>query len=284
VADKNRALYLRRRIYNILMHILALLSGAFGLLWLFWIMTVLVKKGIPAINWSFFTQLPTPPGTPGGGLANAIVGTLLVTAVATLIGVPVGVLAGTYLAEFGRKSALAKTVRFVADVLVSAPSIVVGVFVYAMVVMTMHGFSGLAGSIALAIIMIPVVVRVTEEILRLVPDSLREAALALGAPYWKVVFRICYRRALAGMTTGILLAVARVSGETAPLLFTALNSPFWSPSLTKPMATLNVTLFNYAMSPYDDWRSLAWGAALLITTGVLAATILARVVVGRIRI
>jgi phosphate transport system permease protein len=266
------------------MHAVALISAAFGLLWLFWILAVLIRKGFPAINWSFFTQLPTPPGTLGGGLANAIVGTLVITGMATLIGVPIGVLAGTYLAEFGRRSAMANAVRFVADVLVSAPSIVVGVFVYAIVVMTMHGFSGFAGSVALAIIMVPVVVRVTEEILKLVPDSLREAALALGSPYWKVIFQICYRRALAGMTTGILLAVARVSGETAPLLFTALNSPFWSPSITKPMATLNVTLFNYAMSPYDDWRSLAWGAALLITLGVLFATILARVVVGRIRI
>lgn len=277
-------LYLRRRGYNLLMFTLALLSALFGLVWLFWILTVLVRRGAPAINWAFFTALPTPPGTEGGGLANAIAGTLMLTGVATLIGVPLGVLAGTYLAEFGRKSAMAQSVRFVSDILVSAPSIVVGVFVYAVVVMPMHGFSGLAGSVALAILMIPVVIRTTEEILLLVPDSLREAALALGAPYWKVVFRICYRRAVAGMTTGILLAVARVSGETAPLIFTALNSPFWSPSMTKPVATLNVTLFNYAMSPYDDWRSLAWGAALLITAGVLLATILARVVVGRVRL
>jgi phosphate transport system permease protein len=277
-------MYFRRRASNVLMHILALLSAVFGLVWLFWILTVLVQRGIPAINWDFFTKLPTPPGTEGGGLANAILGTLMLTGLATLIGVPAGVLAGTYLAEFGRKSLLGNTVRFVADVLVSAPSIVVGVFVYAIVVMPMHGFSGFAGSVALAIIMVPVVIRTTEEILLLVPNSLREAALALGAPYWRVVFQICYRRALTGMTTGILLAVARVSGETAPLLFTALNSPFWSPSMTKPVATLNVTLFNYAMSPYDDWRSLAWGAALLITAGVLLATILARVVVGRIRI
>lgn len=281
---KDRSLFLRRRITNGVMLAAAALSAAFGLVWLFWIAGTLVKNGVPAINWAFFTQLPAPPGTPGGGLANAIVGSLVVTGLATAIGVPVGVLAGTYLAEFGRKSLFAKTVRFVADVLVSAPSIVIGVFVYAIVVMAMHGFSAIAGAIALALIMIPVVVRVTEEILTLVPDTLREAALALGAPYWKVVLMICYRRALGGMTTGILLAVARVSGETAPLLFTALNSPFWTPSLDKPIATLNVTLFNYAMSPYDDWRSLAWGAALLITCGVLATTILARVVVGRIRI
>jgi phosphate transport system permease protein len=281
---RNRVIYLKRRASNVLMHALALLSAVFGLVWLFWILTVLVRRGAPAINWSFFTQLPTPPGVEGGGLANAIVGSLVVTGFATLIGVPVGVLAGTYLAEFGRQNPLAKAVRFVSDILVSAPSIVVGVFVYAVVVMPMHGFSGLAGSVALAILMVPVVIRTTEEILLLVPDSLREAALALGAPYWKVIFRICYRRAVAGMTTGILLAVARVSGETAPLLFTALNSPFWTPDISKPVATLNVTLFNYAMSPYDDWRALAWGAALLITAGVLSATILARVVVGRIRL
>ncbi len=277
-------LYLRRRLYNAMMHAAAFLSALLGLVWLFWILAELLRRGVPAVNWDFFTKLPAPPGTPGGGLANAIIGTLMITALATAIGVPAGVLAGTYLAEFGRKSALAKTVRFVADVLVSAPSIVVGVFVYAIVVMPMHGFSGLAGSVALAIIMVPVVIRTTEEILLLVPDSLREAALALGAPYWRVVLQICYRRALAGMTTGILLAVARVSGETAPLLFTSLNSPFWSPSMMKPVASLNVTLFNYAMSPYDDWRSLAWGAALLITLGVLLATILARIVVGRIKI
>ncbi len=281
---KGRGLRLRRKITNALMLAAAALSAAFGLVWLLWIMATLVRKGLPAINWAFFTQLPSPPGTPGGGLANAIVGTLIVTGLATAIGVPVGILAGTYLAEFGRGSAFAKTVRFVADVLVSAPSIVIGVFVYAIVVMAMHGFSAIAGAVALALIMIPVVVRVTEEILNLVPDQLREAALALGAPYWKVVLAICYRRALGGMTTGILLAVARVSGETAPLLFTALNSPFWTPSLDKPIATLNVTLFNYAMSPYDDWRGMAWGAALLITFGVLATTVLARVVVGRIRI
>lgn len=283
-APKMDWLRLRRRLANQAMFALSLLSAVLGILWLLWILWELVYRGVPAINWAFFTELPAPPGTEGGGLANAIVGTLLLTGLATVLGVPAGVLAGTYLAEFGRTSPLAKAVRFVADVLVSAPSIVVGVFVYAVVVMPMKGFSGLAGAIALAIIMVPVVVRTTEEMLLLVPDSLREAALALGAPYWKVVFQICYRRALAGMTTGILLAVARVSGETAPLLFTALNSPFWSPSVTTPVATLNVTLFNYAMSPYDDWRSLAWGAALLITLGVLFATLLARVVVGRIKV
>lgn len=280
----DRLLLLRRRTANGAMFSLSLASAAVGILWLFWILWDLVRRGAPALSWAFFTQLPAPPGTEGGGLANAIVGSLMVTGLATLLGVPVGVLAGTYLAEFGRTTRLGRVVRFVSDVLVSAPSIVVGVFVYAVLVMPMHRFSGLAGSVSLAIIMVPVVIRTTEEILLLVPDSLREAALALGAPYWKVILHVCYRRALGGMTTGILLAVARVSGETAPLLFTSLNSPFWSPSMTEPVATLNVTLFNYAMSPYDDWRGLAWGAALLITLGVLFATILARVVVGRIRI
>ena len=208
-------------------------------------------------------------------------GTLIITALATAIGVPVGVMAGTYLAEYGRQSLLGKVVRFVSDVMTSAPSIVIGVFVYAVLVRPMKQFSGLAGGVALAIIMIPVVTRTAEEMLRLVPNSLREAALALGAPYWRVVVSVCYRRVFGGMMTGILLAIARVSGETAPLLFTALNNSYWNLGLTKPMGTLNVTIFNYAMSPYDDWRAKAWGAALLIATGVLFTTVLARVVVAK---
>jgi phosphate transport system permease protein len=260
---------------------LSAVSAAFGLFWLLWILKDLIHMGLPAINWAFFTKLPTPPGMTGGGLANAIAGTLMLTVLATAIGVPVGVLAGTYLAEYGQKNLFASTVRFISDVLMSAPSIVVGVFVYAILVAPLKGFSGLAGGVALAIIMIPVVTRTTEEMLNLVPNALREAALALGAPYWKVVLRICYRRVLAGMTTGIMLAVARVSGETAPLLFTSLNNPYWNFNLLKPTGTLNVTIFNYAMSPYDDWRTKAWGAALLITMGVLLMTILARLVVKR---
>jgi phosphate transport system permease protein len=270
-----------RKGVNVLMLALSAASALFGIFWLVWILKVLVAKGLPAINWSFFTHLPAPPGDPSGGMANAIVGTLVLTALATFVGVPVGVMAGTYLAEYGRSTALGKVVRFVSDILISAPSIVVGVFVYALLVKPMHSFSGLAGGIALAIIMIPVVTRTTEEMLNLVPDTLREAALALGAPYWKVVLKICYRRVLGGVTTGILLAVARVSGETAPLLFTSLNNPYWNFNLLHPTGTLNVTLFNYAMSPYDDWRAKAWGAALLITLFVLITTILARIVVQR---
>ena len=276
--------YLRRKLVNALMMVLSGASALFGLFWLFWILGILVRRGVPALNWAFFTQLPTPPGMAGGGLANAIVGTLAITAVATLIGVPIGLMAGTYLAEFGRQTRLGQVTRFVADVMTSAPSIVVGVFVYGLMVQPMRGFSGLAGSVALAIIMIPVVVRTTEEMLKLVPNALREAALALGAPYWKVVFRVCYRRVFGGLMTGILLAIARVSGETAPLLFTSLNNPYWSWDFTKPVGTLNVTLFNYAMSPYDDWRSKAWGAALLITMGVLCTTVIARAVVSKTQI
>lgn len=273
--------FLRRKAVNALMMVLSGLSALFGLFWLFWILAVLVRKGSAAINWAFFTQLPTPPGMGGGGMANAIVGTLLITALATAIGVPVGLMAGTYLAEYGKQTALGRAVRFVADVMTSAPSIVIGVFVYAVLVEPMKGFSGLAGGAALAIIMIPVVTRTTEEMLRLVPNTLRESALALGAPYWKVVLRVCYRRVFGGLMTGILLAIARVSGETAPLLFTSLNNPYWNFDITKPTGTLNVTLFNYAMSPYDDWRAKAWGAALLIALGVLFTTVLARAVVAR---
>lgn len=276
--------YMKRKVVNVAMLVLSGASAAFGLFWLFWILGILIRRGAPALNWAFFTQLPTPPGMAGGGLANAIVGTLMLTVLATAMGVPVGLMAGTYLAEFGRQTTLGRVVRFVADVMTSAPSIVIGVFVYAILVQPMRGFSGFAGAVALAIIMIPVVVRTTEEMLKLVPNALRESALALGAPYWKVVFRICYRRVFGGLTTGILLAIARVSGETAPLLFTSLNNPYWNFDFTKPMGTLNVTLFNYAMSPYDDWRSKAWGAALLITLGVLCTTVIARLVVSRTQI
>jgi len=273
--------FVRRKGLNAVMLVLSGLSALFGLFWLFWILGVLVQRGGAALDWAFFTSLPTPPGMAGGGMANAIVGTLILTALATLIGVPVGLMAGTYLAEYGRQSTLGKAVRFISDVLTSAPSIVIGVFVYAVLVQPMRGFSGLAGGVALAIIMIPVVTRTTEEMLRLVPNTLRESAMALGAPYWKVVLKICYRRVFGGLMTGILLAIARVSGETAPLLFTSLNNPFWSFNLTKPMGSLNVTLFNYAMSPYDDWRAKAWGAALLIALGVLLTSLFARMVVAR---
>ena len=273
--------YLRRKVVNGVLLSLSAVSALFGLVFLVWILREVVLRGARALDWAFFTQLPAPPGVAAGGMANALVGTLLITLLAVLLGVPTGILAGTYLAEYGRKNPLARAVRFVSDVLSSSPSIVVGVFVYAILVKPLGSFSGLSGAVALAILMVPVVTRTSEEMLRLVPDTLREAALALGAPQWKVIVAICYRRVLGGLATGVLLAVARVSGETAPLLFTALNNPYWNWNPLKPTGTLNVTLFNYAMSPYNDWRAQAWGAAFLITLFVLVVTILARIVVSR---
>ncbi|MFQ5509756.1 MAG: phosphate ABC transporter permease PstA [Leptospirillia bacterium] len=252
-----------------------------GLAMLVWILGDVAIKGAGAINWAFFTELPAPPGEAGGGLANAIVGTLLLTFVATVIAVPFGILAGSYLSEFGKESSFGAAVRYVSDILVSAPSIVIGVFVYLVLVLPTGNFSGTAGALALAIIMIPVVTRTTEEMLRLVPTEMREATLALGAPYWKMMLGVIYRAAATGMTTGILLAVARVSGETAPLLFTALNSPYWMEGLMEPTANLTVTLFNYAMSPYADWQQMAWGAAFLITASVLVLTVISRIILFR---
>jgi phosphate transport system permease protein len=276
--------YLRRKAVNAVLLTLSAASALFGLVFLVWILREVILRGARALNWAFFTELPAPPGVAAGGMANALVGTLLLTFLAIAIGVPTGILAGTYLAEYGRRNPLARAVRFVSDILASSPSIVVGVFVYAILVKPLRSFSGLSGAVALAILMIPVVTRTSEEMLRLVPDTLREAALALGAPQWKVIVAVCYRRVLGGLATGVLLAVARVSGETAPLLFTALNNPYWNWNPLRPTGTLNVTLFNYAMSPYDDWRAKAWGAALLITLMVLATTLLARLVVSRTEI
>ncbi len=267
-----------RKLSNVLALVASGMAAIIGLAFLIWILWDVILQGIASINWSFFTQLPAPPGISGGGLANAILGTLIITIVATVIGVPIGILAGTYLSEFG-SGRLAKVVRFLSDIFVSAPSIVIGVFVYVILVLPMHGFSGLAGGVSLAIIMIPVVTRTTEEMLRLVSNQMREAALALGAPYWHMVWNVAYKSARTGMLTGILLAIARVAGETAPLLFTALNSPYWPEGLSKPMANLTVTIFNYAMSPYSSWQSKAWGGALVITVGVLATNILARVAI-----
>ncbi len=266
---------------NYLALALSLFSAAFGIFFLFWILKDVMALGLPAMNGTFFTQLPAPPGTEGGGMANAIVGTLLMTVLATAIGVPSGIMAGTYLSEYGRKSKVAAVVRFLSDILVSAPSIVIGVFVYAILVKPLKGFSALAGAVALAIIMLPVVVRTSEEMLKLVPDATREAALALGAPHWKVTVQVVYRGALRGITTGVMLAVARVSGETAPLLFTSFNNSFWNFKITEPTASLTVTIFNYAMGPYDDWHRQAWGASLLITAAILAVTITARIFLGR---
>lgn len=267
---------LRRKLVNAIASTLATASAVTVLAFLTWILATLVSKGLPGIDLAFFTRLPTPPGETGGGLANALGGTLLLTGIAVGIGVPVGLLAGIYLAEFGRDGWVARSVRFFSDVLMGAPSIVIGVFVYGLLVRPTGKFSGLAGAVALAVLMLPIVTRTTDEMLRLVPGSMREAALALGAPAWKMVTRVSLKAALPGITTGIMLAIARVSGETAPLLFTALNSPYWSLNPLEPVATLNVTMFNYAMSPYHDWQQLAWSAALVITTGVLLLTITAR--------
>ncbi len=271
----------RRILTNRIILGLSGLAAILGLIMLTWILGDVALRGMQAINWDFFTELPTPPGMEGGGLANNIVGTLLMTVAATCMSVPFGIMAGTWLSEFGRDSKLGNTIRYFSDILVSAPSIVIGVFVYLVMVRPMGHFSGWAGAVALAIIMLPVVSRTTEEMLKLVPHELREAALALGAPYWKIMPQVIYRAAAAGMATGIMLAVARVAGETAPLLFTAMNSPYWMESMNEPMANLTVTLFNYAMSPYDDWQTKAWGAAFLITMAVLAITITTRLVLRK---
>jgi phosphate transport system permease protein len=268
----------RRKMLNKVVLTLSGLAAVLGLFMLTWILGDVAWKGFTSINWDFFTELPTPPGVTGGGLVNAITGTLLMTGVAALIAVPFGMMSGTYLAEFGKNTIVGHCIRFLADILVSAPSIVIGVFVYLVLVKPMHNFSGWASAISLAIIMLPVVSRTTEEMLRLVPPEIREAALALGSPYWKMTFKVIYRSASSGIATGVMLAVARVAGETAPLLFTALNSPYWMHGMNEPMANLTVVLFNYAMSPYDDWHRMAWGAAFVITMTVLAVNILARVI------
>lgn len=269
------SLYLHRRAINAFNLTMAAAATLFGLFWLVWLLWTLVSRGIAYIDWSIFIQATPPPGA-AGGLGNAIVGSALITLFGILMGAPVGVLAGTYLAEFGRGSRLATVIRFVNDLLLSAPSIIIGVFVYTVLVATTGHFSGWAGSVALAVIVVPVVVRTTENMLRLVPDTLRETAAALGAPQWKVVLAIVWRAAKGGIVTGILLALARITGETAPLLFTALNNQFWSWDMSAPIANLPVMIFQFAMSPYDDWQHLAWAGALLITAGVLIINITAR--------
>ncbi|MFZ5451549.1 MAG: phosphate ABC transporter permease PstA [Thermodesulfobacteriota bacterium] len=265
-----------RRILNGVVSLWAVGSALLGIAVLIWITAVVVIRGLGALNLSFFIHLPTPPGVLGGGLANAMVGTVILTLAATLMAVPLGLLAGVFLAEFSEDSKAADFSRFSANVLMGMPSIIVGVFAYTLVVVPLGNFSGYAGALALAILMLPVVARTTEDMLRLVPNTLRESALALGVPRWKVTLAIVFRAAKAGLITGVLLAVARVSGETAPLLFTALNSPYWFHSLGEPTPNLTVTIFDYAMSPYPDWQQKAWGASLLITAGVLLITILAR--------
>ena len=273
-------IYIRRRRVNAIMLFISGLTMAFGLFWLMWILIVLLQQGFGALTLSLFTQSTPPPGS-NGGLLNAIVGSLLMAATATLIGTPLGILAGTYLAEFGRRGWLAPATRFINDILLSAPSIVIGLFIYSVYVAQVKHFAGWGGALALALIVIPVVVRTTDDMLKLVPDSLREAAVALGAPAWKMIVFVSYRAARAGIITGILLAVARISGETAPLLFTALNNQFFSLNMNAPMANLPSVIFQFAMSPYPDWHRLAWGGAILITLGVLGLNILARVLFRR---
>ncbi|BCB28316.1 phosphate transport system permease protein PstA [Sulfurimicrobium lacus] len=269
-------IYTRRRIVNAFNLTASMLAMAFGLFWLTWILFTLFQKGLGGIGIAIFTQMTPPPGS-AGGLLNAIAGSVVMATLATLIGTPIGIMAGTYLAEFGQRGWLAPTTRFINDILLSAPSIVIGLFIYAVYVANVGHFSGWAGTLALSLIVIPVVVRTTEDMLRLIPDSLREAAAALGAPQWKVVTLVTWRASKAGMVTGVLLAIARISGETAPLLFTALNNQFWSADMNRPMSNLPVVIFQFAMSPYEDWQKLAWAGALLITLGVLGLNIAARV-------
>jgi len=270
-------LYSRRKTFNAIWLTLSVIATVFGLFWLTWLLWTLLSNGFQWLSLDLFVKSTPPPGS-AGGLANAIVGSLIMTSVGLLIGTPIGILAGTYLSEFSRQSRAAPVIRFVSDILLSAPSIIIGVFVYEIIVVRSGHFSGWAGAVALALIAIPVVLRTTEDMMRLVPDATREAAAALGAPQWKVVVLIVFRAARAGILTGVLLAVARISGETAPLLFTALNNQFWSSNLNQPVANLPVVIFQFAMSPYDDWQHLAWAGALIITGGILVLNIVARAV------
>ena len=267
----------KRQLYNKVALTLSMAAMASGLFWLIWILFTTLQLGISGMSLDLFTQMTPPPNTPGGGLANAIAGSLVLVGLATLFGTPIGILAGVYLAEYGQQTWLGRATRFINGILLSAPSIVIGLFVYAFYVERAGHFSGFSGVIALALMVIPVVLSTTENMLRLVPDSLREAAFALGAPKHAVIMRVALKSSMGGVITGILLAVARISGETAPLLFTALSNQFWSLDLDKPMANLPMTIFKFAMSPFKDWQELAWAAVFLITLGVLGLNILARV-------
>jgi phosphate transport system permease protein len=277
---RNNALYVRRRYRNTVARTMALAATAFGLGWLVLILGVLVYEGVGGLSLAVFTENTPPPGS-AGGLFNAIVGSLVMTIVAIAIGTPIGILAGTYMAEYGRHEKLSMVVRFINDILLSAPSIVVGLFIYEIMVAPMGHFSGWAGAVALAVIVIPVVVRTTEDMLRLVPDTLREAAASIGLPRAHMIVKIAYRAARAGIVTGVLLAIARISGETAPLLFTALNNQFFSTNMNAPMPSLPVVIFQFALSPYEEWQKLAWTGALLITATVLGLSILARSLTAR---
>lgn len=270
------AMHRRRKRVNVIALALSLAAMAFGVFWLIWILIETVRLGVGGLALSTFTEMTPPPQAEVGGLANAIFGSALMVSLATLIGTPVGILAGIYLAEYGQKTWLGATTRFINDILLSAPSIVVGLFIYSVVVARFKGFSAWAGVLALALIVIPVVIRTTENMLSLIPGALREAAYALGTPKWKVILLITLKSARAGVVTGVLLALARIAGETAPLLFTALSNQFWTTNLGEPMASLPVTIFKFAMSPYENWQKLAWAGVFLITLGVLALNIIAR--------
>jgi phosphate transport system permease protein len=270
-------MHAKRKRVNAIALTLSLAAMAFGLVWLIWILVETVRLGIGGISLALFTQMTPPPQAEDGGLANAIFGSVTMVGLATLLGTPIGILAGVYLAEYGQKGWLGSVTRFINDILLAAPSIVIGLFIYSVVVARMKSFSGFAGVLALALIVIPVVIRTTENMLTLIPNSLREAAYALGTPKWKVIMTVTLKAARAGVITGVLLALARIAGETAPLLFTALSNQFWTSSLGEPMASLPVTIFKFAMSPYENWQKLAWAGVFLITMGVLVLNILARV-------
>jgi phosphate transport system permease protein len=277
VADR---LYRKRAIINAFNLVASGLCAVFGLFWLVWILWTTLRHGLAAMKPGLFTQMTPPPGS-DGGLANALFGSLVMSVTAILLGTPVGIAAGTYLAEFAKKKAIGETIRFLNDILLSAPSIVLGLFVYTLIVAPSGHFSGWAGAITLALIVLPVVVRTTDEMLQLVPSTMREAALSLGIPQWKVTMQVLYRSALPGIVTGILLALARISGETAPLLFTALNNQYWSHDMNAPMASMPVVIFQYAMSPYESWQSLAWAGAFVVTVFVLLLSILSRAILLR---
>ncbi|MDD2790220.1 MAG: phosphate ABC transporter permease PstA [Sulfurimonas sp.] len=274
----------KRIIINNVIMTLSTLSAVIGMAFLFWILGVLVINGIDALNWNIFSQVGAPPGYEESGLKHALIGQLYIVGVATFAGVPLGIMAGTYLSEYGQKSKLAEIIRDISDIMMSAPSIVIGAFVYAIVVMPMGHFSAWAGSIALSIIMLPIILRTTDDMLQLVPSTLREAAFALGAPKYKVIIQVVYRGAKVGILTGVLLGVARVAGETAPLLFTSFNDNFLNTNMNEPMASLTVTMFNYATSPYEDWQKLGWAAAFILSMFILGLNIIARVFLMKKRI
>jgi phosphate transport system permease protein len=271
------ALHRRRKVVNAVALAMSLSAMSFGLFWLAWILLETFRLGLGGMALAVFTEMTPPPQAETGGLANAIFGSMIMVSLATALGTPIGILAGVYLAEYGQKTWLGRTTQFISDILLSAPSIVIGLFIYSVVVAQLRSYSAFAGILALALIVIPVVIRTTENMLSLIPNALREAAYALGTPKWKVILSVTLKAARAGVITGILLALARIAGETAPLLFTALSNQFWSTKLSEPMASLPVTIFKFAMSPYENWRDLAWAGVLIITLGVLMLNILARV-------